>query len=907
MEIQKLTEISEKVYKNLQALTPVDLKAIEDILAMETIKYGKIRTFDIEDSQIIILLTLKQNCLILVLYLLENEIGVPNKLLDQAIGLLGIKEKACQMPSTELQARIEKERISESITSLIIEILVVSKYSNQQLLEYLKNKRIPDNISVNLAVSFDSELELESFELSVLSKKLIGPVLLSLVKSYRNAFKKRIKSKILSEIKPYIFGKDKEIVFEIFYLINQEKHKDLLLKVKPESSDSYFGFMSSMVVDKESAELVYSRLEGYFDELESAMKMLVNLSKTERKMIQPKDEKTIVYLLECINKLAKYKCINFYKFISQFQELLKIKVSREIKGLIYEILSKYINDRDVYIEKIVECKDEVESEIRGRSFFLLPRLIRFLNSYKKKEQKELELKKIGVTAGSPYILEEEAINYGGDNRLNYGSTLNYGYSKETYGSDNRMYGSDKGIYGGDKEMFGYSKEMYGELRRDKFDCLTYSEQYDLRNLGFRSEDPNTIIECLDAYVTPDVIKLNSVHIRNTLIKDSRVIEKLIQFQIDHGYAIDDISIINIILCYPSPLFFDFFKLVRGFSFYLNGDFLERISDNLKEGIRWISLNYNRELGSFILRNSGYFNDIIKRNPKIQNDLIFIYEKIQDENLGAVDFKLFGLDCDEEYVFLLFDDQDFLVEPFFRIFSKQLLYLKYYKQEVELAPTLSRPYNSPFYETYVKAKAVVGFNVENDIEFLNKSIIPTDELLGYLKICGLFQNQRQNLSHSILLNFNIKDYAYVLKFFESASDLERFILFFSIGDVNKELDALLKSHIIKNLKSQNKLYLRMCILQLFKCKDLDSIIKILEKNFDEKELLFKLSIHNIITGGRYFPKALIDSVDDFLKYKALFLLFYLNIWDREYLLELINKADSEVSEEIKYLIEDIRNY
>jgi len=853
MEIQELTEISEKIYRNLQALVPKDIKTIEDILAMESIEYGKIRTFSIEDSQAVILLTLKQNCLILIKYLLENEIEMPNKLIDMGISMLNIRDKMLAQPSTDLHAQMEKERIIENILNLIVDILFISKYSNQELLDFLKNKRVPDSVSVNLAICFDSELELESFELSVLNKKLIGPVLLSLIKSYKNVLRKSARQKILSEIKPYIFGKDKEIVYEIFYLINQEKHKDLLSKVKPENTDTYFGFICSMIVDKESAEMAYLRLEPYFDELEGALKTLLNLSKTERRSIQPKDEKTIFYLLECINKLIKYKSINFYKFISRFQDILKTKVCREIKGLIYEILCKYINDRDVYIDKIVECRDEIEKEIKSKNFFLLPRLIRFLNFHKKREMREIELLKIGVTVGSPYVLSAD--------------------------------------------------------RRDGFMPREDppSDLVDYRNLGFRSEDPNTIIECLDAFIQPETIKMNSAHIRNALIKDPRVVEKLIQFQIEHKVAIDDVSIINVILCYPSQQFFDFFRLVKGFSFYLNGDFLERLSDNLQDGIKWIKEKYNRELGVFILRNSGYFNDIIKKNPEIQNDIILIYEHIFDENLGEVEFKIFSdSENEEEYVFLLFDDQEFLVEELFRIFSKQLIFTKFYKPDEPLKGHLLKQYNSEFFEVYVKAKAVCGLDIENDVAFLKKNIIMTEDLLGYLKVSGLLSYDSSVLSQSILLNFGIKDSAYVLKNFETANDLERFVLFFSISDVSMELDVLLKTHVMKNLKNPNKIYLRMCVLQLFKCKDLDKTIKMLEKSFDDRELLFKLSIHNIINGGKYFSKSLIETCDDILKYKAIFLLYYLNIWEREYLLEIINKADPEVSEEMKYLFDDIKN-
>lgn len=866
MEIQQLTKLSEKIYSNLQSLLPADIKVIEDILSKGTIKYGKIRTFGLEDSQEIILLTLKQNCIILLKYLVENGIDVPDKLLDLAISLLEIRDKVLHSGSlqnnrtTDLQAQMEKERIASNISNLIIDIVFISKYSNQFLRDFLRSKKVPDDVSVNLSIAMSPELELESFELTVLNKKLLGPVLLSLVKSYRNSLRKRSKAKILEEITPYISGKDKTIVYEIFYLINQESHKDLLIKTRPESSEEYFGFVSSLIVDRDSAEIAFTKLEPYFDDFEAALRTLLNFSRSETRIIQPRDEKMIMYLLECINKLVKYRSLSFYKYISLFQGILKIKISREIKGIIYDVLCKYMEEKDIYIEKIVECRDDIEKEIKSRDFFLLPKLIRFLNAYKRREQREIELLNAGASIGSPYISGGEKIASG------------------TQG--HRPSASEKG---------------------------------DFRILGFKSEDPDTVIECFDAYISPEVIKLNSTHIRNAMIKDTRVIEKIIQFQIENKCVIEDISIINVILCFSSPKFFEYVRLFKDFTFYLNGDILERISDNLDEGIEWICDSYTKEMGVFILRNSGYFNEIVKSSKSVQNKIISVYEKILDENLGEAQIRLFGDKPDNEEssgddTLFLFDDQEFMTQTFFNIFSKQLLYQRFYKALDKPEKILKKKYNSPFYETYVKAKAVCGFDISKDIEFLKRNLIATDEILGYLKIAGLYAPESNgSLSSSILLNFGIKDSSYVLKNFPSGSDLEKFILFFSIDEINKDIDMLIRDQIMKNLKNTNRIYLRMCILQLFKCKDLDHIIKILEKNFEDKELLFKLSLHNIMNGGRYFPKDSLNLADEVLRSKALFLLYYLNIWDKEYLIEIIGKLDSDITEDMKYLIEDIKRY
>lgn len=852
MEVTQLKEISEKVYNDLQALTPSDIAVLMRILEMKGIQYGKIRTFSLEDSQEIILLTLKQNCVILVKYLLENEIKVSEDLLNTVYALVNLNPSGSEQNSNlnlqiNLHAQMEKERTIESIQNLIVDIVCYSKYSNDTLIDYLKSRKIPDDLSVNLAIVIGKEIDFESFELTVLSKKILGPVLLSLAKSYRNSMRKLAKAKIIEFIKPFIHSKDKEIVYEIFYILNEENHKNLLFSAKAESSPEYFGFISSLIVDKECAEIAYSKLEANFETLESALQTLLSLPKFEEKILQPRDQSMIEYLLECINRISKYKSFNFFKFISLFQSVLKTKVGRKIKGIIYEILSKYIQEKDLFINKVVDCRDEVEMEIKYKDYYLLPRVIKFLNSYQKREQRENELISSGQSMGSPYATSESS----------------------------------------------------------KID------KNDFRILGFKSEDPSTLIECLDTFISTDILKLNSIHIRNAMIKDTFVIDRIIDFQIEYKCVIDDISIVNTILGHSSPRFFDYSRLFNDFSFYLNGDVLERIGDDLENGIEWIKECYNKDFGVFMIRNADYFNELLKANKDIQKKILPVYEKILDQNLADVEFFIYKnnqsksseLTCS----FLLFDSQELLTVEFFRIFAKQLIYKKFYNVADSLDKYVIGKYSSSFYEYFVKAKAVCNLDISADIEFMKSSLLASDELLGYLKVASLYNSDQEQPGSNILLNFGIKDNSFFMKHFPSENEFGKFILFFGLQYVNKEIDMMIRDEIMRNLKNPNRMYLRMCVYQLFKSRDLDQILKILEKNFEDKELLFKLSIHNIANGGKYFSKDLINSGDDALKAKALFLLYYLNIWEKDYLLEMINKVDLESTEDMKYLAEDIKRY
>lgn len=858
MEVQQLSEISEKICGDIQTLLPADIRVLEEILQKESVKYGQIRSFGLEDSQDIVLLTMKQNCLILIKHLLENEINVPNSLLNAVCTLVTLKSKylAAQLDQNgqrrqiDLHAEIEKERVIDNIYNLIVDIVFISEFKSESIRQYLQSMKVPDDFSVNLVVAFDEEMDLESFELTVLSKKLLGPVFLSLVKSYANAMRKLTKKRIIETASKAIDSKDRSIVFEIFYYLNEDAHKNILAHTKAEGTPEFFGFVSSLVVDSESADIAYDKLEPYLDDLFEALETLLSFPQNEERLIQPGDERMIRFLLECINNIVRFRPPNFYRFLPLFQGILKINVGRMIKGAIYDILSKFVNERDLYISKVVDCRDDVEKEIVTKDFYLLPRFIRFLNSYQKREEREIELFNAGALSGSPYV---------------------------------------NGIEGNKNFM-------------------DTTERYDFRTLGLKSEDPTTIIECLNCFINPDVLRMYTQNIRNAMIKDTVVIDRIIDYQIDFKVAIDDISIVNSILSHSSPRFFEYAKLFKDFSFYLNGDVLERVSDDPENGVEWIRSRYNKEFGLFVIQNCEFFNELLKSNSSVQSDLVAIYEKVLDENLGDVEMRVFSDTTDVRValpVLYLLDIQDLLSEAFFRIFAKQLVHSKFIKQA---ECTLLKKYVSPFYSCYVKAKAVCGYDVSADVLFLEKNMLVDDDFLGYLKIANLYTQEGTVHSSSILLNFGVKDNAIFLKNFADASDLEKFILFFNIEHITKEIDLMIKEEVMENLRNPNRVYLRMCILQLFRTNELDQIIRILEKNYeDDKELLFKLCLHNVINGGRYFPRDLLQYADDVMRSKTLFILYYLNICDKEYLRDMIVKIGPEISEDMKYLIEDTNRY
>ncbi len=1000
MEIQKFKEVSQSVYENIQSLTPEGIKLLGEILRLKRIKYGRISRYGVEESNVIILLTLKQNCLILLKFLIDNKIELPCELIDDAIDLLicsGCDGDGCvgmvlsgrTGVCSEVSGWMEIERIVGRIVMSVIDIIYANGRWNEKLVRFLEAKNAPDNISVNLAPIV--ECAYKSFELKVLSRVEVGPVLLSLVESFRDKLRPVARDRIIQSLKKYftskfstenddddadvkfynqdtkknnnlnikkntdkhnsknfdfkydssgifnsndgitVIGDDKRntstaelnLIYKIFYLINGMKDMDILQNTEVEATPEFIGLMCSLIVDRESADGVYEKMCGVFTEFERALSVLAEESRNSLKKVQKRDEAIIEKCLECIGRLLRWRRMNFYRFVPLLQVVLKVNVGRRTKGLIYEILSEFVGDTNLFIEKTVVPRKDIEEEIFNRDFFLLPRLVKFINAYFKREQNERELLSSGkILCGymNDGIINMKRNGYNNDNNIEN----NY-YSKTTI--DNEL------------------------VPRE----LEYEETYaDIYGWALRSEDPDTVIACLDGIAElneylknkdgdlrgnnrcKNVLLENVAHLRNAMVKDMRVCKKVLHYQLITGMLIRSVSIINIILGMPSNEFFTYAGMFDDFSPYLNGDVLDHISDSPYDGIEWLRTHYCVNTGRWVVKNATYFNDLLRSDAKLQIAILPLYEKILDDNIGKVEVLIDGTtDHAAARVFLISGCKDFVTLEFFRIFAKQLIYAKFYGYNNVERFILKEKYATEGFVLYLKAKIVAGFSIEKDIVFMQDNFMDTDEIIGYLSIVAGFNgfsynkneiekencnNEEKSIntnynkikcksngintlnkqfSKKLLVNFGIKDSAYFLKNFRNASDFEKFVLFFSLDTVNKEIDTIIKEEIMANVTGKNKIYLRMCVLQLFKCSNLDSILRILEKTFTDKILLFKLNIYNIATGGRYCSKTLINQVNTSLKARAIFFLYHFNIWDKDYLIELINRLEP-VDNEIMYL-------
>ena len=192
--INELTEMSTRIYQNIQSFNNNDVLKLETIFKLKSIEYNKIRSFNLEDSQYIVMLTVKQNAMILLKYLIINKIEIPHSLLDTAIDLLfDVKE-----PLKDMMAMLEKQRIEREIFYLIVDICYITKYINEKVKIFVREKTMPDEVSVNFALLVNGTYK--SYELSVLNSLKIDLVLVNFIESYKNKMRKIVKETIIDEL-----------------------------------------------------------------------------------------------------------------------------------------------------------------------------------------------------------------------------------------------------------------------------------------------------------------------------------------------------------------------------------------------------------------------------------------------------------------------------------------------------------------------------------------------------------------------------------------------------------------------------------------------------------------------------------------------------------------------------------
>ena len=112
-------------------------------------------------------------------------------------------------------AMLEKQRIEREIFYLIVDICYITKYINEKVKIFVREKTMPDEVSVNFALLVNGTYK--SYELSVLNSLKIDLVLVNFIESYKNKMRKIVKETIIDELYKKLPCKDIKYLFYLFY------------------------------------------------------------------------------------------------------------------------------------------------------------------------------------------------------------------------------------------------------------------------------------------------------------------------------------------------------------------------------------------------------------------------------------------------------------------------------------------------------------------------------------------------------------------------------------------------------------------------------------------------------------------------------------------------------------------
>lgn len=855
MLIERFKEIRNKIHEDIHAVSEGDIRFMKDALCQQSMAYGRIKTYSAEDSKVLALFTLKYNVAVLLDFISRNGVELSN---DVCMALCNVLFEG--IPQVSPECSLEIEDIKSRTDEVVVDILCNIKEGlhSEKIKAYLGEQEIPDGVSVNLAVVFTAPTW-KSYDLRVINELVLGPVLLELLRSFKESLRPQIRERILNSCKRRLGREeDRSVIYQIFYELNTAKDIGLLEIEEDEKEEAYVGFIYSLMVDEESCLKGYEILSkaNLFNDLRKALEMINVLNQAEYKRIRPEDERLIYHLMQVIERLMSteehglgFVRLYFMRFIELFLNTLVGQISLRIKGCIYEILSSFMRDED--------SRETICEFMRGVGIFSK-------EAVHSDFEKELGTKSFAMT---PSFLK-----------------------------------------------------FYAFLENEE--CIRFAMH------AFKSEDPLTVTRCFDVIerfmdrrdmeskigteFIVSQLSLMSQHIRAAMLNNSRVTNRVVEFQLSTGTVIGDVSIINVIMNTPNSRFFEYVRLFEDFSFFMNENFLERLSENEEEGFKYLYevTKKNHEACKFVINNEDWFNAYAKDNLCVQEMAARIYENL-------VDYDIENVDVSFDRGFIL---PDISHPSVFRILSKLILYYVYTKKSPYSRYITDKDYvlddtNINEYCMYIKCRIVVGDNVEDRIKYLMKQHIRIEDLLGYYEVAtGVSLNISS--SKNLLVNIGKKDTGMFINMFGSASNFEKFLLFFFIGDINAEngkaIEGIVKEEITRIMvsKSSNpseRMILRQCLVTLLSLNNIDSVVRLIGE-YDDTDLLLKVNIRNLLCGGSYFNSSLIMKGSLELQVCAVFLLYYKSIWDlaalRDWILYL--RRECKDNDDLEYLISDIKN-
>lgn len=843
MLIGKFKETRNRIYGDIHAVCDGDMRFLRDILGLQTMEYGRIKTYSAEDSRVLALYTLKHNAMVLLDFMFRNRVEIDDGLCTVLCDVL-----LSVIPSVAPECFLEVEEVKALMDEIIIDILcgVGKGLFVEKIERYLGEQEIPDRVSVNLAVVFSAS-SWRSYDLRVVNELILGPVLLGLLRSFKDALRPQLRNVIVDSCKKKLRDGDRTAVYQIFYELNGCKDLKLMEIEEEEKEEAYVGFVCSLMVDTESCLKGYEVISraGLFGDLKKALETINTLNQMEYRRVRPEDERLIFHLLEVVEKLISsdsaslgFVRLYFMRFIELFLNTLVGQILLEIKGMIYAILAGFMRDEDAreiifeFMKNVnVFSKDVVyadfEREMAARTFAMAPRFLRFCM----------------------YLDTRSALDFA--------------------------------VYALRSEDPSTVIGCFNVLGR-------FSAEKDMDSVGPQ-------------------LQLMSQHIRAAMLASPQVISRVLDFQLG-GVEINDVSIINVILSTPNPRFFQYVRLFDDFSFFMNENFLERLAENEEDGFRYLcdETKKNHEVCKFVVNNQDWFNAYSKE--AVAESVAQIYENLVDfdiENVDAGFSQGFIVpDIPHPAVFRMLGK---LI--LYAVYVRKTSYANYITdRDYDLDDAALEEYCSYIKCRIVvgdnvedRVKHLMKQHTGID-DLLGYYKICTGMPLDAPSSRNLLVNMdRKDTSVFVSLFPAASDFEkFLLFFFVDVGDGSKEVECI----VREEVTHIMISG---SASPAEKMVLRQCLTALLSLSNIDSIVRLVPE-YEDVDLLLRINIRNIMCGGTYFNSALVMKGALDLQVCAVFLLYYKAIWDlaalRDWILHL--RKECKDNDTLEYLIGDVRS-
>lgn len=844
--VKKYNEMVSEMSSKLDSIYNNELGTIKTFLKASDIEKYKALTNNEEENKVLSLLDFKDGVLEILVTMIENGIRKFDYELISLVGDLVIADTPVISGEGSVLLDEIVKRIYKKSFVILFHVGEISKLNN--IREFIEKQDIPDLRNVCLSILFKVD-KWSSFDLESLSTLSSPAVVYDLVRTYKEDLIEEIRYKLIKDISERITKdrdpQDLKSIYLIFSEINQFKFENLITKpIDGEYSNEYFLFVHSLIVDHSTAIKAFNLLVsgGLFDNLREGITDIITMNIVEHRAVDPSDEEFVLHLIEIMSRILSYR--------NQDLEHVRLYFMRFIDPLMRYITGGVgLKTRGSVFSFLDHYMNDEESKLGITEFFRTTKFFR-KESFIKDVEDEM---KSGIFFSTPRTL---------------------------------------------KFLYYFDMDLAVE-------CALYS---------LRTEDVKTIRIAFDLFsnTSRDVsqsILLNARHIRIAMLRSESLTRFIARFQSEKNVVLNDVGIISVIVSTTNPDFFNFVNLFENFSLFLNGKFLDRISENKEEGLKYLikASRNNSEVCKFIESSIEYFNSLMEDFPHLSPLLCHIYDNMLDIDMDDIEISL-----TEGFVL-----KEIPSPHFFNVLSKKLAYTFLTQNVIDQKYITNKTYALSedcihSYMLYLKTRLVIGDNVDSLIADFVSSYEDTEEIVGYYKI--VTGKNIVNKSTSVVACFDQRDNNLFVKLYPRASTLEKFLLYFTLvtedNSVMSEVKNIIKEEVTritlnKNITVEDKMILRQCMYSLLRMSNIDSIVRLISE-FDDIDLLLKINIRNIMTGGMYFNPELVRKGSVDLQIYAVFILYYNNVWDHSLLKDWIVHLykENRSNKELEYLVSDI---